>query len=147
MPWITVTEDDLLTVMNGKELDAYRAAALADGQPDPVAPTISQVVDLVRGYVAACKTNSLGEGNTIPSKLLAPALDLIVVRIPQRVGRDPKQGRKDSAATAITLLEQVAACKFDVESPATPAAESSNVPRPLISRPKRHFDRASQSGL
>lgn len=147
MAWITITEDDLLTVMNGKELDAYRAAALAEGQPDPVAPTIAQVVDLVRGYVGGCRSNILGEGNTIPSKLLAPALDLIVVRIPQRVGRDPKPGRQAAYDAAVTLLEQVAACKFDVESPATPAAEPSNVPTPQISRPVRHFDRDSQNGL
>ncbi|MCW5559874.1 MAG: hypothetical protein KIT22_18810 [Verrucomicrobiae bacterium] len=147
MPWIAIGEDDVLTVLSGKELDAYRAAALAEGQPDPVIAVIAQVVDLVRGYVGAWSGNVLGEGNTIPSKLLATALDLISVRIPQRVGRDPKQVRKDAAASAITLLEQVAAGKFNIESPATPAAELSYSPRPKISRPTRRFSRADEDGL
>lgn len=139
MPWITVTEDDLLAVINGKELSGYRAAALGQGQPDPVAPTINQVIDLVRGYVGACRSNTLGEGNTIPSKLLGPACDLIVVRIMGRIMRPPDATRKEAADRAITLLEQVAQCKFDVESPVVAASEPSAAPSPHICAPRLRF--------
>ena len=139
MPWITVTEDDLLTVINGKELAGYRAAALAQGQADPISPAINQVIDLVRGYVGACRSNTLGEGNTIPSKLLAPACDLIVVRVMGRIMRVPDAARKDAADRATTLLEQVAKCQFDVESPVVAASEPSAAPSPHICTPKLRF--------
>lgn len=147
MAWISITEADLLTVISGAELSGYRGAALALAQPDPVQPTIDQVTDLVRGYVGGCKTNTLGAGSTIPQKLLAPALDLIVVRIPLRVGQNPKTGRKEAADNAVALLEQVAACKFDIEEPVLASPEKSNIPSPSILVPVRTFDRASQDGL
>ena len=49
MAWIIPAESDVLTVLSEAELATYRAAALAAGQTDPLAPTLAQVVDLVRG--------------------------------------------------------------------------------------------------
>jgi len=146
MAWISITEADLLTVMSGPELEGYRAAALADGQTDPVQPVIDQVTDLVRGYVGGCKANTLG-ATGIPQKLLAPAVDLIAVRIPGRVGKSPKTGRKDAAEAAIKLLERVAACGFDIEEPATPTTESSSSPSPRIPARQNHFGREAQDGI
>ena len=60
MAWIIPAESDLLTAFSETELATYRAAATASGQADPVAPTLAQVVDLVRGYVGAYKPNTLG---------------------------------------------------------------------------------------
>ena len=53
MAWIIPAESDVLTALSETELATYRAAALASGQADPLAPTLAQVVDLVRGYVGA----------------------------------------------------------------------------------------------
>lgn len=147
MAWITITEADLLTVLSGPELAGYRAAAKADGQVDPVAPTIAQVVDLVRGYVGGNTSNTLGTAGTIPSKLLAPAIDLIAVRIPGRVGRAPKSGRKSAADEAIKLLEQVARGAFDIEEPLTPGTEQPSAPHPSFSGRKRRDARKDQDGL
>src|SRR5271156_512205 len=108
MAWITPAEPDVLTVLSETELATYRAAALASGQADPLPPTLAQVVDLVRGYVGADRPTTLGVSGTIPQKLLAPALDLVAVRLPQRVGVPPKDVRKSAADQAIRLLEQVA---------------------------------------
>src|ERR1700679_3049211 len=106
MSWILPTESDVLTVLSETELATYRAAATASGQADPLAPTLAQVVDLVRGYVGAYKPNTLGLPGTVPQKLLAPALDLVAVRLPQRVGVAPKDVRKNAADQAVRLLEQ-----------------------------------------
>ncbi len=100
MAWIIPAESDVLTVLSETELATYRAAATASGQADPVAPTLAQVVDLVRGYVGAYKPNTLGLPGTIPQKLLAPALDLVAVRLPQRVGVSPKDVRQMAAGSA-----------------------------------------------
>ncbi|KAF0093435.1 MAG: hypothetical protein E1N59_2836 [Puniceicoccaceae bacterium 5H] len=117
MSWIQITEADVLTVLNAREIEKYRTVATAAGQADPVLETIKQVVDEVRGYVAACDHNELAAGDTIPSNLLQAALHLITVRIPARVDQKVSETRMDLYNAALVLLRQVAACKFRVEQP------------------------------
>lgn len=149
MAWIEITEADVLTVLSGPELAGYRSAAKASGQADPLAPITAQVVDLVRGYVGAYKSHTLGAAGLIPQKLLAPALDLIAVRVPQRVGQTPKPGRKDAAEAAVKLLEAVAKGNFDIEEPVTPTDEtsSSNHGSPAFAGRDRNFNRTAQDGI
>jgi hypothetical protein len=147
MSWIVPAESDVLTVLSETELATYRAAALASGQADPLTPTLAQVVDLVRGYVGAYKPNTLGLPGTIPQKLLAPALDLVAVRLPQRVGVPPKDVRKTAADQAVRLLEQVAAGVFNIEEPDSPTLETTAAPRPTIEARRPHFTRRSEEGV
>jgi hypothetical protein len=147
MAWITPTENDLLTAFSETELATYRAAALANGQADPVAPTLAQVVDLVRGYVGAYRPNTLGSDGTIPQKLLAPAIDLVAVRLPQRVGVPPKDVRKAAADQAVRLLEQVAAGEFNIEEPDDVSTEITSAPRPSIRARRPHFTQRAEEGL
>jgi hypothetical protein len=60
MAWIIPAEADVLTVLSETELATYRAAALASGQSDPLAPTLAQVVDLVRGLCGRVSTEHTG---------------------------------------------------------------------------------------
>jgi hypothetical protein len=147
MAWIIPAESDLLTTFSETELATYRAAALATGQADPVAPTLAQVVDLVRGYVGAYKPNTLGLPGTIPQKLLAPALDLAAVRLPQRVGVPPKEVRQAAANRAIRLLEQVAAGVFNIEEPDAATSETTAAPSPSICGHRRRFDHREEDGV
>ncbi len=146
MSWIIPTESDVLTVLSETELATYRAAATASGQADPLAPTLAQVVDLVRGYVGAYRPNTLGAAGTIPQKLLAPALDLVAVRLPQRVGVSPKDVRQSAASAAIKLLEQVANGVFNIEEPDTASTETTSAPRPTIHARHREFSRRQEEG-
>jgi hypothetical protein len=145
--WITITEADLLTAISGDELTGYREAALASGQADPVAPTIAQVTDLVRGYVGGCKSNQLGPAGTIPQKLIAPAVDIIVARIPNRVGKSPKPGRAENQKAAIELLERVASCHFDIEEPVELAEEQPSANLPSFSGRDRRNARKEHDGF
>ena len=147
MAWITITEKDVLTVLSGPQLEGVREAALDPIQPDPIAPTVSQVVALVRGYVAGNPANQLGAGETIPAKLMAPALDLIAVRVPQRIGQSPSEGRKDLAKDAIRLLERVSEGKFDIEEPADPEAGSGGASVEIASATDRLTGRDKLQGL
>jgi hypothetical protein len=147
MAWIAPVESDVLTVLSEIELATYRAAATASGQADPVAPTLAQVVDMVRGYVGAYKPNTLGLPGTIPQKLLSTALDLMAVRLPQRVGVSPKDVRQMAASRAVRLLEQVAAGVFNIEEPDSPTLETTEAPRPTIETRHRHFTRRSEEGI
>jgi hypothetical protein len=147
MAWIIPAESDVLTTLSETELATYRAAALASGQADPVAPTLAQVVDLVRGYVGAYKPNTLGLPGTIPQKLLAPAIDLVAVRLPQRVGVPPKDVRQMAASRAVRLLEQVASGVFNLEEPLTATSETTAAPSPTIVARRRHFSPREEEGV
>jgi hypothetical protein len=147
MAWITPAESDVLTALSETELATYRAAAIASGQVDPLAPTLAQVVDLVRGYVGAYKPNTLGLPGTIPQKLLAPALDLVAVRLPQRVGVPPKDVRQQAASRAVRLLEQVAAGVFNIEEPDSASLETTAAPQPTIFAHRRRFTHRSEEGI
>src|SRR5476651_2398599 len=147
MAWIAPAEADVLTVLSESELSTYRAAATASGQADPLAPTLAQVVDLVRGYVGAYRPNTLGLAGTIPQKLLAPALDLVAVRLPQRVGVSPKDVRTLAASRAVRLLEQVAAGTFNIEEPDDATNETTSAPRPTVTARHREFSRSTEEGV
>ncbi len=147
MAWITISEDDVLTALCSPELEGYRAAALETGQADPVQPAISQVTDLVRGYVGGNPSNQLGAAGTIPQKLLAPALDIIAVRVPQRVGQAPAAVRKTAEENAIRLLEQVASGKFSIEEPVVKSAEKENTASPTWKARPSRFGHHAQDGI
>jgi hypothetical protein len=101
----------------------------------------------VRGYVGAYKPNTLGLPGTIPQKLLAPALDLVAVRLPQRVGVSPKDVRQAAAGQAVRLLEQVASGDFNIEEPDDATTETTSAPRPTIEARHRHFTHHSEEGI
>ncbi|MEM1057922.1 MAG: hypothetical protein AAGK14_01630 [Verrucomicrobiota bacterium] len=147
MAWITITEADVLTVLSGPELAAFRTKATADGQADPLPAVIAQVTDLVRGHVGICGRNRLGAGATIPGKLLAPSLDLIAERLPRRVGLDLTEGRTEAADRAYRVLEAVARCEFAVEAPESASAEQTAGPAPQIHARPPQFQRHDQEGL
>ena len=131
----------------GAELSAYRGAGKAAGQADPLPEVIAAVVDEIRGYVAACESNVLGAGNTIPDKLKSTALAMIrfrlISRLPLTVGEDRRQEYRD----ALDLLREVAACRFRVEEPTTPeTVEHIAAPTPSITARTRTFTRELQDG-
>jgi len=150
MAWREITEEDLLTQISGPELESFRTAALADGQADPVQPTIDQVTRQVRGRVAACQRNTLGEGNTIPDELMGEAVALIVMRIMPRAAGvviDSGGERKAAAEKADETLRDVARCLIAIEQPAVVSTEKVVSQSPKISRPCRQFDPRSVDGI
>lgn len=147
MAWKILTEEDVLTVLSGPELDAYRSKALATGQTDPVEPTLSQITQLVRGHVAACGRNRLGVGESVPSELVAPALDLVAVRLPQRVGITPTAGRRELSMAAIAILERVVTCELQITPPDEPDTTVSTGPLPTICSSTPAYSRNQEDGV
>lgn len=117
MAWTTLTESDVKTRLAGAELTAFTTVALASGQTTPLTPLITQVVDEVRGYCAV--RNTLGEGATIPSKLVTAAVDILRYRLTTRLPIKVTEERKAEYANAIALLRDVAAGRFAIEEPET----------------------------
>jgi hypothetical protein len=149
MAWSAITEAALVTHISGKELEALRAAALADGQVDPVQPSIDQVTDTVRGYIAACARNTLGDAGTLPSKLVDAACALIVSAVISRVPGYPlSDERRLAREGAIRLLERVSDCKFAIEDPDSEGgAEEISSPTPSMTSGTLNFRRDAQDGI
>jgi hypothetical protein len=147
MAWNAIAESDVLTVLAGPELSAYRAAALNAGQPDPIAEQIINVTNMVRGYIAAWVANTLGPEGTIPDKLLNPALDILAVKIPMRAaGKDPTSSRERAQAEAMRILKDVSMGRFKVEVPDTFTEEKIAVVAPTISCGPRRIGRGRGLG-
>lgn len=149
MAWITLTEADALTVVNAKLLTAARTKALAEGQEDPLFATLTGVIGFVRGKVGACKNNTLGAGDTIPSKLKRTTLNIFAYEILGRLDLDPEPGsvKEKLYNTAIKTLDAAAACDFDIEEPLTPTEEkSSSSGRPRITPRCHRFSREDGDG-
>lgn len=148
MAWITLSINDVKTRLAGAEVEALQEAALAVGQADPLPEIIRQAIIEVRGYVAACRENTLGAGDTIPEELKSAALDLIRHRVCTRL---PVQllteERKEEYRNALTLLRDAAACRFTLEQPATASTAVLPSPKPSIKSRPLSFDRQSQDGV
>lgn len=130
MPWLTLTEAHILTGITGAELAPARTAALKAGQADPVPEVIAQVTREVRGRVAACSRNTLGDGDTIPDECLSAAIDIAVYRICKRIPGAAllTKQREDAHTAAVAFLRDVAACQVALVQPATAAAQQPGGP-------------------
>jgi len=150
MSWNTLAESDVQTKLAGAELAALKTAALASGQANPLTAIISQVVQEVRGYTAACNQNELGAGETIPQELETAALAIIRYRLATRlpVASLLTDVRKEEYRDALTLLRSVAKCEFRIEQPATPTAQIISGPAvQQVSGECRRVTRTTMKGL
>ncbi len=149
MAWITITEADVQTRLTAPELTAVKSIALAPGQAAVLSEIVGQVVDEIRGYVAAYRANTLGAGTTIPQKLLGAALAMIRYRLATRlpVRSLLTQERVDENSAAIKLLERVADGKFALEEPTTADTETVSSPSPHVTAVDRHFKTEDQDGI
>ena len=150
MSYITITEDDVITKLSGPEKAAMTTAALQAAQVSPLPAVITQVVAEIRGYVAACERNILGDGETIPSELLGAAINRIRFELATRlpVASLLTQVRIDANEQAIALLRDAAACKFLVVGPETPAADQPGGPAvEIVTSTARRATREKLNGL
>jgi phage gp36-like protein len=149
MAWISITTSDVQTRLTGPELSATQQVALASGQTNPLPEIIEQVVDEIRGYIAAYGGNTLGSGTTIPQKLLGAALAMIRYRLATRlpVRSLLTQERVDENREAIRLLERVADGGFRIEEPTEADTETHAAPSPQIEAPDRNFSATGQDGV
>ena len=149
MAWRKIVEADIVTQITGVELDSYREVVLADGQDDPVQPSIDGVTATVRGFISANHKNDLDDDATkIPDRLIDAAVSLIVVKIISRAGQEPSDTRKTLASDANRLLRDVAAGNFSIADPVTSQESSENAAKPIY-RPSRQrtTTRQQQDGI
>ena len=148
--WKTNTENDLLIQISGTEIEALRSAVLGMGQPDPVQPSIDQVVAEVRGYIAANIKNDLdADASKIPDRLIGAAVAKIIIQILTRAGGtmiDPEGARAKAADKADTLLGKVASGSFSITDPVS-GKESTGGGATVIGKRKPRVTRNNLNGL
>ena len=139
MAWIPINEARILTKVSGAELSSLRAAALAEGQADPVAEIITQVTDEIHGYIPASVTR--GAPDTIPSRLMGAALDRVVWEIMKRPGAtiidDANGSRAKANAAATRLFERLQQGQFAIEDPETGSSTNDAASDP-VNPPSQH---------
>ena len=148
MAWTTLSATDVKTKLSGPEVSAVQTAALASGQSDPLVEIVEQVVDEVRGYIAA-GGYTLGNGTTVPSKLVSATLAIIRYRLATRLPVKSllTTDRVEENKEAIRLLERVADGKFMVEEPTTASTETSGSGTPSMTDKTLEMQRADGDGL
>lgn len=152
MSWITPTLADTLATLSAPEKSALQTAVLATGQSDPLAETLAQVVQEVRGYVAACKGNTLdADTGTIPAELKPDALAIVRFRAANRLNVRALLGENRVAEykDAVRKLEMVAACRFAVEQPANLSSQvtTSGAGVTVVAKTTRTAGRSKLAGL
>jgi hypothetical protein len=150
MAYITITEADVLTKLSGPEIAAMKTAAMQAAQTNPLPEIIEQVVGEVRGRVAACTKNILGDGETIPQELLGAAINRIRFELATRL---PVPGlltaaRDKANDQAIAMLRDVSRCEVAIVGPEVPAEEQPAGPGvEIVSSTTRKATRAKLAGL
>ncbi len=147
--WRTMTEADLLQRISGAELETMREVLLGDSQGDPVAAQIALTTDLVRGFVAGCRRNTLGAAGTLPDSLILLAADICIVDLNTRAGGvlidDSKQRAKSRDMAIDILRSDVATCRMAIEDPDNAGQSAAQSPR--ISTPDRRWTESLQDGI
>ncbi len=127
-----------------------KTAALQAAQANPLPPIISQVIKEIRGYVAACERNVLGDGETIPDELQGAAISRIRFELATRlpVASLLNQDRRDANTAATSLLRDVAGCRFLIVQPVAAAPEQAGGPSvQIVSGTTRRATRSQTDGL
>lgn len=116
MSWRTLTEADVLGVLNSAELSAYQAAVIGSGQ-DPLADATAAVVNQCRGYIADNPANNLAAGITLPERVHLSALHIVRVEMLTRLDLEVSKDRADAKRDAIRFFERVSEGKVTIEQP------------------------------
>lgn len=114
MAWRVLTEDDLVSFLSQKEVDAYRRSA--DFTSDVLAAILVSTGNFVRGHVRASGVRLCPVAASIPDSLVSPALDYAVYDVLKRFRLSIGDDRRKAREQAIALFTRVADGKLAIES-------------------------------
>lgn len=148
--WITPTADTLKARISGPEFEALKSAARAAGQnaDTMVADCLSRIVALIRGYCGG--RHVLGAEGTIPDELESALGALFVVEFITRLPGMTKlldANRTKAKEDSLQLLRDVAAARFAIVPPVTPAPDASQSGGPGITLASSSTRQATRNHL
>jgi hypothetical protein len=150
--WITPTAATIQDSISGPEFTALKSAARGAGQnPDTlVTDCLSRSIKQIIGYVSV--KNIVGTAGDIPDELTAALGAVWRFEFINRLGLEKllTESRKTAYDNAMIQLRDVAAGRFTIMPPATPAPEAQQAGGPgvqLASFSPRQASREDLSGL
>jgi len=116
MAWIQFTADHIRDRLSANELETWDDAGQDDDKVISRIPgIIDQTVALIRGRVASCRDNQLGDAGLIPEELLWSAAtiakNMMLNSIPA-IGETAQSERAEENRRAHDMLDQAADCKL-----------------------------------
>lgn len=113
--WTTLTETNVLDVLNNAELTAAKTIALAPSQGSGVniiTNILGWVMDFVRGVA---KTQVTPPATGVPPILVLATLDIAVFRLLNRVSAELAEKRKAAHDDALAMLKDVVEGKLQID--------------------------------
>ena len=149
--WTTITEADLKGAKVAALVDAYKTAALGEGQADPMPGVISGVVARIRTEIKGCARNVLdADATKIPGDLKSLAARMVCRELQSRLRLALKDDERQEWREDVRYLERIAACEVPVavpDNPETTATTQASTVGPATSAPTRKFSISEQDGL
>jgi hypothetical protein len=144
MPWITITEADLLATKMAPLVSALRSAAIDPSQDDPVTAITADVIARVRNKVSSCSTNKVEQDATkIPASLKALACRMIIREAKGRLDMDLTEDERTQQTIDERELTAVSRCELVVdqaETPETPPVQALQPGPTINARTRRYRD-------
>lgn len=118
--WITLNEQGLQATLAGPELAAYKTAATAVGQANPVLEIIEQVVAEVAGFIAASDNPVTPPAGQVPRNLARASYAIVRYRLITRLPINAQtmlEHRLREYDDALAMLRAVARGDFVIGTP------------------------------
>lgn len=148
--WISLTSTDLKDKLAAAEYASITTAQVQDGKTgeDVVTEEIRSTVAMVRGYVGARASNTLGEGETLPDELKDAALVILRHKIFTRLpglNRLLNEARVREYEEALAQLREVAAGRFAVVPPETASPDQAVGQSAEVVSPRRRRENTRET--
>lgn len=127
MSWISLSETNIASYQAGGFVEAYKSAALADGQTNPLPSTIAAVVKKIRLAIANGGYALDADESKIPSELENDAVVMVVGVCKPRIAEELTDTERSALSAANALLMRIADGKFAPSLPDNPEAAAASV--------------------
>ena len=118
--WVSLTPATLALYQAGPMVEAYRTAALAQGQQDPVPESIQNTVYKIRAAISGGGYAVDRNTTKIPRELVNDALAIITATVKPRILEDLSNAETKAWDNAESLLREIAKGKYAVSLPDDP---------------------------
>lgn len=113
MAWKTLNENDLVSFLSQREVDAFRRSS--QFETDVIQAILAAGANYARGAIRASGVKLAAEAGSIPESVVAPTLDYVAFDVLKRLSLPVNETRSKAREQAIAYFERVATGKMAVE--------------------------------
>ena len=142
MKWRRPTLDDLRGELSDQEIARYTSAATKDVTYTPIEVIISNVAELVRGYIQSAPRAVILPADTqlLPECLIAPAMDYAMGEVLKKIALEINETRREAIKRAVKLFERVMDGDFKIRAEDAPQESTSPVAVGLAVRSRPRYN-------